>query len=84
MPLVIRAYLEGSRTLLGEHCAPEMLERLSGLISAQQAQARPPQALPGSTQPARCCLHMLCSHEMGVSRGVMASGCFAGAPSLPP
>ena len=48
MPLVIRAYLEGNRTLLKEHCAPEMLERLSGLISAQQAQARLCQALAGS------------------------------------
>lgn len=48
MPLVIRAYLEGNRTLLTEHCAPEMLERLSGLISAQQAQARLCQALAGS------------------------------------
>lgn len=51
MPLVIRAYLEGNRTLLKEHCAPEMLERLSGLISAQQAQARLCQA-PASMYPA--------------------------------
>ena len=49
MPLVIRAYLEGNRTLLKEHCAPEMLERLSGLISAQQAQACPVELLPASS-----------------------------------
>ncbi len=41
VPLVIRAYLEGEMGVLREHCAPEMLERLSGLIRAQQAQARP-------------------------------------------
>jgi len=41
VPLVTRAYLEGELAVLREHCAPEMLERLSGIIRAEQAQARP-------------------------------------------
>lgn len=39
VPTVVRAYLLGDNEVLKEHCAPEMMERLTAIIAAQQAQA---------------------------------------------
>ena len=38
VPLVIKGSLEGDAPLLKQHCAPEMVERFSGIFAAQQAQ----------------------------------------------
>ena len=41
VPTVVRAYLLGETAVLKEHCAPEMIERLSAIIAAQHAQVLP-------------------------------------------
>lgn len=46
VPTVVRAYLMGDTAALKEHCAPEMTERLTAIIAAQQAQVPPPPAAP--------------------------------------
>lgn len=38
VPIVIQAYLRGQVDVLKQHCSPDMLERLQGIIAAQQAQ----------------------------------------------
>ena len=38
VPVVIQAYLRGEVDTLKEHCSKDMVERLSGIIAAQQAQ----------------------------------------------
>lgn len=38
VPVVIKGSLEGNASLLKQHCAPEMVERFSGIYAAQQAQ----------------------------------------------
>ena len=34
----MQAYLEGNEEVIREHCSPEMIERLTGIIKAQKAQ----------------------------------------------
>lgn len=34
----LQAYLEGNEEVIREHCSPEMIERLTGIIKAQKAQ----------------------------------------------
>ena len=46
VPVVIKAYLEGDLQLLAEHCAPEMMERFSGIIAAQKAEVRRHHSVP--------------------------------------
>jgi hypothetical protein len=41
VPRVIRAYLEGDAAILKEHCSPEMVERLTGIVKAQHAEVGP-------------------------------------------
>lgn len=38
VPIVIQAYLRGQVDILKQHCSADMVERLSGIIAAQQAQ----------------------------------------------
>lgn len=38
VPVVIQAYLRGEVDTLKQHCSKDMVERLSGIIAAQQAQ----------------------------------------------
>lgn len=38
VPIVIQAYLRGQVDVLKQHCSSDMLERLQGIIAAQQAQ----------------------------------------------
>ena len=38
VPVIVRAYLLGQVDVLAEHCAPQMVEQLSAIIRAQQAQ----------------------------------------------
>lgn len=38
VPIVIQAYLRGQVDVLKQHCSPDMLERLQGIIAAQTAQ----------------------------------------------
>ena len=38
VPIVIQAYLKGQVDILKQHCSNDMVERLSGIIAAQQAQ----------------------------------------------
>ena len=38
VPIVIQAYLKGQVDVLKQHCSNDMVERLSGIIAAQQAQ----------------------------------------------
>ncbi|KAK9797431.1 hypothetical protein WJX73_003158 [Symbiochloris irregularis] len=40
VPVVIKGSLEGDVPLLKQHCAPEMVERFSGIFAAQKAQGR--------------------------------------------
>lgn len=40
VPRVIRAYLENDAAVLKEHCSPEMVERLTGIMTAQHAEVR--------------------------------------------
>ena len=40
VPVVIKGSLEGDVPLLKQHCAPEMVERFSGIFAAQKAQVR--------------------------------------------
>jgi predicted lipid-binding transport protein (Tim44 family) len=40
VPIVIRAYLENDAAVLKEHCSPEMVERLTGIMTAQHAEVR--------------------------------------------
>lgn len=42
VPVIIKGSLDGNALLLKEHCAPEMVERFTGIFAAQQAQARTP------------------------------------------
>ena len=51
VPIVIQAYLRGQVDVLKQHCSPDMLERLQGIIAAQQAQV-------GSSGHALCALHI--------------------------
>lgn len=37
VPLIIRAYLSGDEDIIKEHCSPEMIERLTGIMKAQAA-----------------------------------------------
>lgn len=48
VPVVIKAYLESDLEALNEHCAPEMMERFSGIVAAQKAEVLP--AVCGSPQ----------------------------------
>lgn len=36
----VQAYLEGNEEVIREHCSPEMIERLTGIIKVQKAQVR--------------------------------------------
>ncbi|KAK9816836.1 hypothetical protein WJX72_005698 [[Myrmecia] bisecta] len=44
VPVIIRAYLQGKVEVLKEHCTPEMVERLTGIINHQKAQGVIPDA----------------------------------------
>ena len=35
-----QAYLEGDESVIKEHCSPQMIERLTGIIHVQREQAR--------------------------------------------
>jgi mitochondrial import inner membrane translocase subunit TIM44 len=44
VPTMIRAYLRGEEAEVSEHCTPEMVERLTGIIRAQKAAGLIPDA----------------------------------------
>ena len=37
VPVIIKAYPSGNIEVLKEHCSPQLVERLSGIIAAQTA-----------------------------------------------
>ena len=44
VPLLIKAYLTGDEGVIKEHCSPEMIERLTGIMKAQAAAGLVPDA----------------------------------------
>ena len=44
--LIPQAYLESNEEVIREHCSPEMIERLTGIMRAQKQQVR--RRWPGS------------------------------------
>ena len=60
VPVVIKGSLEGDAPLLKQHCAPEMVERFSGVFAVQQAQVQAFQA----QQHSRLFMHGLCLPSM--------------------
>ena len=40
VPVVVKGSMEGNQPVLKQHCAPEMVERFSGIHNAKKAQVR--------------------------------------------
>lgn len=60
VPIVIQAYLRGQVDVLKQHCSPDMLERLQGIIAAQQAQVGSLHKLNCPHVPSKpCCSQVL-------------------------
>ncbi len=62
VPRVIRAYLEGDAAVLKEHCSPEMVERLTGIVKAQHAEVGPCSFLLIPCPSCFCCAPVAAEH----------------------